>query len=185
MTQTYRVVRAELPEHEKELIGDIMPKKLGGSEGEASGAGGGAGGAPAPAPAAPPMERGDSKLSSWNSNTWEERDWTDWAKERLTTHLTAIEAEMPELPFGGGSVTGTGHTAFDGFLNVLFVRGKKRHAFDFNFKAQLDVMVAKEEGEDPKATKVRAPPATCRTRAPIAHACCACCVALRCVQLRR
>mmetsp|Transcript_113148 Transcript_113148/g.325307 ORF Transcript_113148/g.325307 Transcript_113148/m.325307 type:complete len:463 (+) Transcript_113148:92-1480(+) len=94
-----------------------------------------------------PPETGDSQVGSeWNqAGTWEEKDVTAWAKERLTESLQRARASAPDVPFPTGqmaqviakivkvkSITGDAH--------IVTVRKKVKHGY--HFEAELSFSVA-------------------------------------------
>ncbi|CAM9377771.1 unnamed protein product [Ascophyllum nodosum] len=105
----------ELSEEAKALIGDIAPKKLQGAEaaGDTTGSSGVT----------------SNVASAWNkAGTWESRDMTSWAKERLSGLLKDVEFDAPE-----SIVTVVKIENLEGDAEVSYSRGKKRYMFDFRF----------------------------------------------------
>lgn len=96
----------ELSEETKRLIGDIAPKKIEGpAEGTASTNGSGAG-------------------SAWNyAGTFEERNMTEWAKEKLRELLSGVSFVIPSV---GSVLEVVKVTGLEGDASVTFVRGKKK-----------------------------------------------------------
>lgn len=88
--------------------------------------------------------------SVWNSaGTWEERDVSAWAKERLQALLLSVELEE-----AGTKITVKSVTKCTGDARVLFIRGKKRAGFEFHLALQWEATVASnpETGETTKAS---------------------------------
>eukprot|EP00903_Cladosiphon_okamuranus_P013940 g12966.t1 len=109
----------ELTEEAKALIGDIAPKKL----------------EPAVAAAVPGAEAaGGNAGSAWNkAGTWESRDMTSWAKQRLQELLGAVEFDASE-----STVTVVKVDKLEGDAEISFSRGKKRYLFDFRFELKWE-----------------------------------------------
>ncbi|TDH74200.1 uncharacterized protein CCR75_001175 [Bremia lactucae] len=79
--------------------------------------------------------------SVWNSaGTWEERDKSEWARERLKHHILASFSYEDEAQ--GLSVKATSFVKCDGEAKVVFSRGKKRCGYD------LSIKFAWESGDD-------------------------------------
>ncbi|CAM9514340.1 unnamed protein product [Ectocarpus fasciculatus] len=103
----------DLTEEAKALIGDIAPKKL------------------EPAAAALPAETsgGGNEASAWNkAGTWESRDMTSWAKQRLEELLVGVELDTSESVVKVVKVD-----KLEGDAEISFSRGKKRYMFDYRF----------------------------------------------------
>ncbi|CAI5735175.1 unnamed protein product [Hyaloperonospora brassicae] len=71
--------------------------------------------------------------SAWNSaGTWEERDKSEWARERLKHHI------LTSFSFDGGAeglcVKATSIVRCDGEAKVVFSRGKKRCGYELSVK---------------------------------------------------
>ncbi|CAM9130071.1 unnamed protein product [Choristocarpus tenellus] len=122
----------DLSEEAKRLIGDIAPKRVDPTlAGVAQGGTGGTGGEGAGV--------SDSNGgSAWNmAGTWESKDMTGWAKDRLVELLKGIEFDA-----GDGSVEITAVEGLEGDAEITYSRGKKRRMFDFHFnlawEASLD-----------------------------------------------
>jgi hypothetical protein len=74
------------------------------------------------------------------AGTFEERDWTEWAKKRLGE----LCKEPPHDGYGGGDVGRvrvTSITVDGGHANTWLVRGKKKCGFDFQVQPVTDVGV--------------------------------------------
>ncbi|CEG45713.1 hypothetical protein F443_01076 [Plasmopara halstedii] len=71
--------------------------------------------------------------SVWNSaGTWEERDKSEWARERLKFHILASFRVEDEAQ--GFDIKVTSFERCDGEAKVVFSRGKKRCGYDFSVK---------------------------------------------------
>ncbi|KAH7476219.1 hypothetical protein PRIC1_000231 [Phytophthora ramorum] len=79
-----------------------------------------------------PVHRSDSS-SVWNAaGTWEERDKSEWARERLKHHiLTAFSFEDEAQ---GLSIKATSIVRCDGEAKIVFSRGKKRCGYELSVK---------------------------------------------------
>jgi len=112
----------ELDEQTKELIGDIAPKKL-----EEA----------AVAPIAAATEQG----SAWNAaGTFESKDLTPWAKERLVSMLKSAQCSPNGAIIKVVEVTVTG----DG--EIVAARGKRKHIYDFTAEVQWSLMLTEGPG---------------------------------------
>ncbi|CAH0521395.1 unnamed protein product [Peronospora belbahrii] len=99
----------ELTEEAKQLIGDIAPKKV-------------------EDPNKVQIKSVDGG-SAWNQgNTFEEKDMTVWAKNKLEKVLSGISAP---LGTGEGVVTSLEVSNLEGDASIAVVRGAKRYIFDF------------------------------------------------------
>lgn len=110
----------ELSKAEKEMIGDIAPKRL---EQETT----------TTTTSTPSVQEDGS--SAWNkAGTWEERDVTTWAKETLTASLLTTSYVLPEScsSFPGATVRVSSVTKCDGHASFATVRGKKRYIYEFS-----------------------------------------------------
>lgn len=108
--------------HEKTLIGDIAPKRLEESS---------------PSTISPAAgEAGKGNPSAWNQagTTWEERNTTDWCRERLEIRLKETKAQAGEMV---AIVTGVENMT--GEASVAIASGKKRYIFDFHCKVKFDI----------------------------------------------
>ncbi|RMX65369.1 hypothetical protein KXD40_007250 [Peronospora effusa] len=101
----------ELTEEAKQLIGDIAPKKVEDpNKVQIKSVNGG---------------------SAWNQgNTFEEKDMTAWAKNKLEKIVSGISAP---LGTGEGVVTSLEVSNLEGDASIAVVRGAKRYIFDFAF----------------------------------------------------
>ena len=104
---------------ERELIGDIRPKKI-----DSSSSGEGAGNTSSSSSSAP------AGVSCWNkAGTWEERDLSSWGSSTLTSILSSVSCEAAG---GGGTVKVTKVEVKDCTCSVATVRGRKRCLYDFD-----------------------------------------------------
>jgi activator of HSP90 ATPase len=104
----------ELSEETKRLIGDIAPKKIDPAEAPAGAATNGAGAGAGQQPVG----------SAWNhAGTFEERNMTEWAKEKLKELLSGVSFVMPNV---GAVVEVVKVKDLEGDAAVTFVRGKKK-----------------------------------------------------------
>lgn len=75
------------------------------------------------------MQKGDF-LFLWlfwcfQAGTFEERDVTEWAKQQLQAALASTISSTASV---------TNVNSITGHANIWFIRGKKRHGFDFNIE---------------------------------------------------
>ncbi|KAG2520207.1 hypothetical protein JM18_000957 [Phytophthora kernoviae] len=112
----------ELTEEAKQLIGDIAPKKVeNANKVQIKNVDGG---------------------SAWNQgNTFEEKDMTSWAKDKLEKIVSGISAPLGS---GEGVVTSLEVRNLEGDASIAMVRGAKRYIFDFTFT--LAVTLKQTEG---------------------------------------
>lgn len=81
-----------------------------------------------PTPTVPSADTRKSNASAWNqAGTWEEKDTTEWCRERLQVRLKETEVESEPLV---GVVTEL--KDITGEASVAMVSGKKRYIFDFH-----------------------------------------------------
>lgn len=110
------------------LIGDITPKPISVSASDSSSIGGTSG-----------------KLgvgSAWNAaNTWEERDSTAWAKQKLA-EVFSSKFELPKT--NNYTISFSAVDTFTGNAQVTHVRGTARYMYEFAF--DLKVTVTSESG---------------------------------------
>eukprot|EP00980_Cylindrotheca_fusiformis_P002186 scaffold499_cov120-Cylindrotheca_fusiformis.AAC.9 len=88
-----------------------------------------------PTPVVPSSDGGKGRASAWNqAGTWEEKDATDWCRERLKLRLKETKVES-------GSLIGVVTEVKDirGDASVVVVSGKKRYIFDFHGKVIYDI----------------------------------------------
>ena len=119
----------DLDDEAKALIGDIRPQKI--DEAAAEEAAKGAAGKIAGS-------------SSWNAaGTWESRNMTEWARDRLTDLL--LEASFA-LPNDMGTVTVAKVTELNGDAEITMMRRKKKWLFDWSFKLEWRIEPLKDAG---------------------------------------
>jgi tetratricopeptide (TPR) repeat protein len=100
---------------EKNLIGDITPKRL------------------EPTNSSSPIN--PSNASAWNqAGTWEEKDTTEWCHEHLISRLKETKAESGSL-----AAIVTEVKDMTGHASVAIVGGKKRYIFDFHCELNFEV----------------------------------------------
>lgn len=108
----------ELTEEEKALIGDIAPKKV--------------------EPAVAETARAEVG-SAWNyAGTWEEKNMTQWAKNRLEEVFKDLEVN---LPVGDASVRIKRVSSVVGDAQITLARGKRKHIYDFTIDLQWELEV--------------------------------------------
>uniref|UniRef100_M4BD12 Activator of Hsp90 ATPase AHSA1-like N-terminal domain-containing protein n=1 Tax=Hyaloperonospora arabidopsidis (strain Emoy2) TaxID=559515 RepID=M4BD12_HYAAE len=79
------------------------------------------------------VDRSSDSRSAWNSaGTWEERDKSGWARERLKHHILTSFSFDDEAE--GLGVKATSIVRCDGEAKVVFSRGKKRCGYDLSVK---------------------------------------------------
>ncbi|CAM9635889.1 unnamed protein product, partial [Ectocarpus fasciculatus] len=116
----YCYFRNQLDTETKELIGDIRPKAL--SSGEPTEA--------TPAPAA------TVAASDWNhAGTWEERDFSQMVKTRLSESCLQASYEHTE---GAARSSVTEVKKCEGEAQVVLTRGKKRHLYDYQMDLKFE-----------------------------------------------
>lgn len=136
---------------EKQLIGDIAPKKVDSSN-DLSAVGGGESLNTTPAP-----QRIDSRKkggSAWNADgtTWEERDCSDWAKSCLKRSFRSGRATCGLEDFRTNPSAMV--NAVDSLDMGAFTRGEEDTDSSLNKLAQLAANLAKVEAKVTKVTKV-------------------------------
>lgn len=114
----------EQSDHEKSLIGDIAPKRL---ESDC---------ASNPVSSSSTAEVGKGNTSVWNQagTTWEEKNTTDWCRERLEARIKETTAKVGDLV---ASVKGVENMT--GEASVAIASGKKRYIFDFHCKVKFEI----------------------------------------------
>jgi tetratricopeptide (TPR) repeat protein len=122
----------ELSEKDKQLIGDIAPKRI-----EAD-----------PAPVAAATIDG---ASAWNkAGTWEEKNVTVWATHALRDALKAVTYELPaSSPAPGAAVRVTSVKSCDGHASLAMVRGKKRYIYEYSLQIEWKL---ETQGHDAEGT---------------------------------
>jgi len=109
----------EQTEEEKLLIGNIAPKRL-------------------TVTSPTPIEKNTSnQASAWNkAGTWEDKDCTSSAKELLSNMLLLAKFDLPQ----GGVAKVTKITDFDGYANIVTVRSKLKHVYEFSFTVEWNIL---------------------------------------------
>lgn len=107
----------ELSEEDKKLIGDIAPKKI--------------------------EKADDVKIqnvdggSAWNQgSTFEERDMTRWATDRITQVLSSVEYKVDNGPEEATVIRVKTVADVTGDASIAVFRGKKRYLFDLTFTVE-------------------------------------------------
>lgn len=110
--------------HEMSLIGDIAPKRLEKSSESA----------PTSLPSS--SDAGKGTTSAWNQagTTWEEKNTTDWCRDRLEARLKETNVPVVDL-----TPVVTAVDNMTGEASVAIASGKKRYIFDFHCTVKFDV----------------------------------------------
>lgn len=127
----------EQTDEEKNLIGDITPKRLD----------------PAQVPAS--STTGDKEVSAWNkAGTWEEKDVTDWAIESIKKKVMEASYSLPEgSPDPNANVKITDVSKLisskkaggSAHASVAKVRGKKKYIFEFTICVHWEMVLGSGE----------------------------------------
>lgn len=114
----------EQSDHEKSLIGDIAPKRL---ESDCIST---------PVSSSSISDGGKGNPSVWNQagTTWEEKNTTDWCRERLEARINETTAKV-----GGFVASVKGVENMTGEASVAIASGKKRYIFDFHCKVKFEI----------------------------------------------
>jgi len=138
----------ELDAQTKELIGDIAPKAISVSSVDASEAGPAALHNTSSAPKLIDPATSNSAGSAWNhAGTFEEKDMSAWAKERLTALLSEAKLGIEATGTGDSILTGAIHLKVtsvkkcDGDAEIIVSRGKTRFLFDFDIKLEWEAVL--------------------------------------------
>lgn len=147
----------ELDEKTKELIGDITPAKI--TPTKDTGANATSAGAAAASSAEGPKRLdpgsgGGGGVSSWNASgtTWEERDCTDWAKERLKKHFKSAKASSGVEDFKNNPAAVV--QAVQGLDMGAFSRGEENKDASLDKLASLAASLAMVSARVKKVKKV-------------------------------
>jgi len=90
----------------------------------------------------PRMPVENTQGSTWNRmGTWEEKDYSKWAQDRLKALL--VEIECPK--FSTGELKVTEVVKAEGDATILFLRGKKRVGFEMDLKAKWKGKISEKE----------------------------------------
>jgi len=110
----------ELTEEEKNMIGDIAPKRIDTRDA-------------APDNTPQLLQPSTDGASAWNkAGTWEERDVTSWANDTLKASLLSTEYTLPDSsPAPGAVAKVTAVPKLDGHASYATVRGKKKYIYEF------------------------------------------------------
>lgn len=114
----------EVSEKDKALLGDSSPRRL----------------------EATPLQRSDSASSStsasaWNAaGTWEERNYDDYAKQRIQSLLKDIKFNESGVSLSVEKVDN-----IQGDATVSLVRGKKRYIYDFSLHLHWQAKIGSEK----------------------------------------
>jgi len=90
--------------------------------------------------------------SEWNqAGTWEEKDMTSWAKERLTAWLQQAIVSAPQVTMPSGQVAAatakvTKVKSVNGDAQLVMVRKKPKHGFNFEAELSFSLSFKGEEG---------------------------------------
>merc|ERR1712216_237187 len=92
---------------------------------------------------------GDSEAkgggSTWNqAGTYEEKNMSKWAAERLKALLVGLTFEIPTG--SGGTISSTAVEDFQGDANISVSRGKRRHLLDVTFAVLFEAKVGDRVG---------------------------------------
>ncbi|CCI49653.1 unnamed protein product [Albugo candida] len=117
----------ELDEQTKQLIGDIAPK-------------------PVNDPNAVQIKSVEG-ASAWNQgNTFEERNMTAWAKERIESLFRDLSVPFDEARLKG-QLSVESIMDLNGDASVAFLRGSKRYIYEFSFRLKCNLTI---QGRDQK-----------------------------------
>ena len=81
-------------------------------------------------------------MSTSQAGTWEERDWTAWAKTRLSELCCALAVTLPS---GVGELCVKKVTTCTGDATVVVVRGTPRTGFDFDVTLSCECQLGCDE----------------------------------------
>lgn len=101
--------------------------------------------APKPQQVANAEVASNSAGSEWNqAGTWEEKDVSSWAKERLTALLQKAQASCPEVTLPSGSTAAvtakvTKVKTITGEAHMVYVRKQRRHGFNYEAELSFDL----------------------------------------------
>lgn len=120
-----------LSKEDTELIGDITPKLIGSSNDKAA--------ATCIVSAAVTASGSSSNGSAWNAaNTWEEKDCTQWAKDKLTSLIVTDESiGLPStVPY---NIKVRKVSDIQGHAQIAHVRGKARYIYEFSLDLSFTI----------------------------------------------
>ena len=118
-----------LSKEDTELIGDITPKLIGSNDKAAATC----------IVTAATATNSSSNGSAWNAaNTWEEKDCTQWAKDKLTSLIVTNESiELPStLPY---TIKVRKVSGIQGHAQIAHVRGKARYIYEFSLDLSFKI----------------------------------------------
>ncbi len=116
-----------LSEDETKIIGDITPKRIDPETPTSSSSS-----------SSSSTSSSISSGSAWNSaNTWEERDYTPWAKDQIKALFSGFEDVSTDV----FQVSFTDIDNVLGHANVTHSRGKPRYLYSFSFDLKLNFEV--------------------------------------------
>lgn len=116
-----------LSKEDTELIGDITPKLIGSSNDKAA------------VSTAATTSGSSSNGSAWNAaNTWEEKDYTQWAKDKLTSLIVIDESiGLPStVPY---NIKVRKVSDIQGHAQIAHVRGKARYIYEFSLDLSFTI----------------------------------------------
>lgn len=121
-----------LSKEDTELIGDITPKLIGSSNDKAAATS-------IVTTAAANTTSSSSNGSAWNAaNTWEEKDCTQWAKDKLTSLI--ITDESIGLPSTVPYIIKVRKVSdIQGHAQIAHVRGKARYIYEFSLDLSFTI----------------------------------------------
>jgi len=116
-----------LSKEDTELIGDITPKLIGSSNDKAA------------ISTAATTSGSSSNGSAWNAaNTWEEKDYTQWAKDKLTSLIVIDESiGLPSTVHYNIKVRKV--SDIQGHAQIAHVRGKARYIYEFSLDLSFTI----------------------------------------------
>lgn len=126
----------ELTEEEKQMIGDIAPKRIDASSGDAEMSN------------APQLLQPADGASAWNkAGTWEERDVSSWAQDTLKAALSCTSYTLPDSsPAPGAVAKVTAVPKLNGHASYATVRGKKKYIYEFLIELKWEFVHDSEKG---------------------------------------
>jgi activator of HSP90 ATPase len=89
----------------------------------------------------PPANSVANEGSAWNhAGTFEERNYTKWAHDKLSELLVALKVKEGNL-----SASIQTPEKITGDASICVVRGKKRYLYDFEFKLPFEITIDGKE----------------------------------------
>jgi len=88
-----------------------------------------------------------TEASKWNVNNWhwENKDWSSWAKDRLTELLTAVSVKVAG---GAGTITVSEVSKVEGDAYTNIRKGKKMVGFDIKISLSWKGVLRDGDGTD-------------------------------------